>query len=106
VRLPVQTRFSPSLTVPAVRSLSAQSRDPSDPVPGNPTPETSQVHVNFISIPDTAKPLGIPLLNLDGPPELTDKPGNTSELNNCRKKRKRRKKKKTQMITGTGDNSH
>lgn len=54
-------------------------------------------------IPDKVKPLGIPLLNLDGPPELIDKPGDTSELNNSRKKRKRRKKKKNQVVAGTKD---
>lgn len=56
-------------------------------------------------IPDKAKPLGIPLLNLDGPPEVKDNPGNDGELNNYKKKRKRRKKK-ARTMAGTGDNSH
>lgn len=54
-------------------------------------------------IPGKPKPLGIPLLNLDGPPELTGEAGNATELNNSRKKRKRRKKKKKKTVS-TGDN--
>jgi hypothetical protein len=107
MRLPVKTTFSTSLTVPTVPSLSGPSRETSVPVPGkSTTPECSRVHAHLITIPDKAKPLGIPLLNLDGPPELTDTPGNTSELNTPTKKRKRRKKKKKKqvVVTGTGDN--
>ena len=128
MRLPVKTTFSTSLTVPTVPSLSGPSRETSGtlrilcllsthlliflwtlqvPVPGkSTTPECSRVHAHLITIPDKAKPLGIPLLNLDGPPELTDTPGNTSELNTPTKKRKRRKKKKKKqvVVTGTGDN--
>ncbi|KAF8557029.1 hypothetical protein OG21DRAFT_1520756 [Imleria badia] len=116
VRLPVQT---PSLTAHTVPSLSEPSRETSGALrilhllsthlPHSSlarfrepkTPESSRVHTNFT---DKAKPLGIPLLNLDGPPELTDNPRNISELNNSRKNRKRRKKKKHQTVAGTRDN--
>ncbi|KAG6378739.1 hypothetical protein JVT61DRAFT_13012 [Boletus reticuloceps] len=102
VGLPVQTTFSQSLTALTVPSLMKPSREISVPVPGDPTtPKSSRVHTN---LPDKAKPLGIPLLNLDGPPECVDKPGDTGKLNKTRQKRRRRKRKKTQMIASTGDN--
>lgn len=87
--------------------LPHSSVDPKAPVSGKTTTsESSRIHTNSVPLLDKANPLGIPLLNLDGPPEFTDKSGNTSHLSSPRRKRKRRKKKKTQTVAGTGDNSH
>jgi hypothetical protein len=74
------------------------------PVPANMA--TPHLHSNNPSsrVPDETKVFRFALLNLDGPPELSDKRENDRDPNNSRKKRRRRKKKKTQTSTGTGDN--
>ncbi|KAF9247371.1 hypothetical protein BU15DRAFT_70184 [Melanogaster broomeanus] len=89
----VQSPLSPSWMAPTLGPPSDSSRKSASPVPG--TPLVDRVH---------SKELRFPLLNLDGPPEFSDKLGNATDPNNSRKKRKRRKKKKAQTSTGKGDN--
>ncbi|KIJ20322.1 hypothetical protein PAXINDRAFT_96543 [Paxillus involutus ATCC 200175] len=97
----VQSPLPPS---PTLGSPSSSSRKPALPVPANMA--TPHLHSNNPSsrVPDETKVFRFALLNLDGPPELSDKRENDRDPNNSRKKRRRRKKKKTQTSTGTGDN--
>ncbi|KAF8842721.1 hypothetical protein BDN67DRAFT_965380 [Paxillus ammoniavirescens] len=97
----VQSPLSPS---PTLGSPSSSSRKPALPVPANIA--TPHLHSNNPAsrVPDETKVFRFPLLNLDGPPELSDKRENDRDPNNSRKKRRRRKKKKAQTSTGTGDN--
>jgi len=86
-----------------VPSRTKSSRETSAPVPGIINAESIGLHFNSM-LPDKAS---LPLLNLGGPPEFTDNPGNGSELNiGFKKKRKRRRKRRTKTIAGTGDNLH
>ncbi|KIL00059.1 hypothetical protein PAXRUDRAFT_8482 [Paxillus rubicundulus Ve08.2h10] len=118
----VQSPLSPS---PTLGSPSSSSRKPSRtfghsyllpspqpllfscpwkvPVPAN---METPLHFNKPSsrAPDEAKVFRFPLLNLDGPPEPSDKREDDRNPNNSRKKRRRRKKHKAQTSTGTGDN--
>ncbi|KAG9317480.1 hypothetical protein JVU11DRAFT_1682 [Chiua virens] len=106
VSLPTRTTFSPVSMAPTAIPPSDPFREISVPVPGKtPTSRRNQIHPNSVTIPDKVKPGNIPLLNLDGPPDIRHKAGDTNELNDSKKKRKRRKKKKPRLIAGTGNNA-